>query len=1163
VSSPGDVLPERHRASQVIERLARRFSSVLSLEPIFWEWKALTADEHFQKNIDAPSTTDLVVMILWSKLGTPLPKQEFAGRITEKQVTGTEWEFEDAIGGYRENGRPTMLVYIKEAPVNATFDDPDDPRLDEIREHKRRLNSFLKEWFWDKEEAAYKGSKREFANTSIFEEMLERHLEDKLQQFVEEGASVSHAGHWHRGSPFRGLQPFDVDHADIFFGRTRARNELREMLVAQADRGLAFIAVVGASGSGKSSLVRAGLIPDLLLPGMVPEVELVRHAILRPRDEDANPLAALASALISALPELKSLGYTRQVLEELIADSKAKATLPITQGLTAARQTAQLPESAHARLLIVIDQLEELFTLPIAEKTMRGFVNALDNFARSSEAWVVATLRTDFIPRLAQDAKLAELARGTGTFLLSPPTSEELGQIILRPAEAAGVEYETDILTGRRLDEELRRAAGNNPGALPLLEYLLERLWQERDENGRLTFGAYKRLGGLEGAIGQRAEELFSSLPEPVQKALPEVLRALVTITWSEGKLAATSKTAALSSFAEGTPARQLIEALQAPEARLLVIDEDRLRVAHEALLVHWERAARQIAEDERDLRTRDRIEREAAEWQQASGEDGLLIPSGVRLSDAEDLLERRETELSAAVRHYIKASVRSHREQQERELELERERRIEAEQRTIRAEVAEKRAVAERNYARADRNRAIARRVALQQTRPDRESYESLLIQRAQEFETLADELWYGAHALERKLGPLVTQSQSGKAVAGIRPGLFDVDVIIAPPYQSGCFIVRYGNPVSPCLLIAEGGGHFSYPKGLKARLTELRKKAASDAPLEVELALVTHYDTDSVAGIACLLEDLKEAHDAGLSPLVKIKSVWFNHFFPENMDLPKKRSGARKTGPKEQIPRLASQLGIGVNEPFDYFVMPSEHGPTRVTLADGMTATVVAPDASWLRKWYQKWRNEAEKWGGDERDLVKDTSLGATEASSLDEAVLAISEGFSSPQIELLRAAEDFFELPPPPKSDKSLANQSSIVSLFEFGGRRMLICGDSRSDHISLGLSQAGLLTRDDRLHLDVMQVPHYGSHRNITPEFLAQVTADHYVITPNYMFNLPDDESLEMIVSARGDAQYTIHLPTLAALTWLDSTKWTPLLRERVVFHDNPTFTISVS
>lgn len=1167
MSSPGDVLPERHRASQVIERLAQRFGGALSLEPIFWEWEPLTAGKHFQENIVRPSTTDVVVMIVWSRLGTPLPKEEFIGRISGKQVTGTEWEFEDALGGYQDEARPDLLVYIKKAQVEARFDDPDDPRLDAIREDKRRLNSFLKTWFWDKKAAVFKGSQRDFSDTSVFEEMLERHLEKLMEQFIEKGVSVRPTGHWHRGSPFRGLQPFDVGHAEIFFGRTRARNELRETLVAQAERGSAFVAVLGASGSGKSSLVRAGLIPDLLLPGMVPGVGLVRYALLRPRDEDANPLAALASAMMSALPELKTLYYTQPVLEKHIAGSVDEAKLPLKQGLATAGQSAQLSESAEARLLIVVDQFEELFTLPIPEETKSSFVNALVNLARSSVAWVIITMRTDFIPRFAQVAQLAELARGAGTFLLSPPTPEELGQIILRPVEAAGLEYETDIRTGRRLDEELRRAAGDNPGALPLLEYLLERLWQERAAGGRLTFDAYTRLGGLEGAIGQRAEELFLSLPESVQKALPEVLRALVTVAWTEGAPAATSKTASLSSFVEGTPGRRLIDALQAPDARLLVIDGDRVRVAHEALLVHWERATRQINEDQRDLRTRDRIEREAAEWQQAAAntQAGLLIPSGVRLSDAENLLERQGTELSPLIRNYIESSVRSRRAEQEHELALERERRIEAEQRQIRAEVAEKRAAAERSYARAERNRALARRVAIQKIRPDRQRYEADLLQRATEFESQADELWNVAYTLERKLGLHAAPARYGEALAEPRSGLFDLDVITTLR-QSGCFIVRYGDPASPRLLIVEGGGWSAYPKGLKARLTALREQASPTAPLPVELAIVTHYDMDRVAGIARLLEELKEAKDAKDArqpPLAEIKAVWFNHFLPEDMDQTKKRTARPGTSPKEQIPRLASALGIGLNEPFDYFVMASERGPTRVTLAEGMSATVISPDADWLRRWYAKWRIEEAKRGGEVgADLVQQTSLDVSEVDSLDEAVGAISEGFSSPQIELLRAPADVVTLRAPAKADLSPANLSSIVTLFEFGGRRMLFCGDSRCDHISRGLSQAGLLPPGGGLHLDVMQVPHHGSVRNSTPEFFKRVTADHYVIVPHRFFRLPDKKLLEMIVSARGDAQYTIHLPSLASMSWLDPSKWSARLLQRTVAHDKDTFTVSV-
>jgi hypothetical protein len=1163
ISSPGDVIPERIRAGQVIKRLAQRFSDVLSVEPTFWESEPLTAGKHFQANIATPSQTDAVVTILWSRLGTPLPKDQFPGRISGNQVTGTEWEFEDALGGYRDARRPELFVYVKKAPVEARFDDPDDPRIDAIRRDKRRLNEFLKTWFWDEKEDVLKGSQREFTDTSMFEEMLERHLERFLQRFIEKRVPGRRAGRWHRGSPFRGLQPFDVGHEDIFFGRTRARNELREMLVAQAERGSAFVAILGASGSGKSSLVRAGLIPDLVLPGMVPGVELVRYALLRPRDEDANPLAALAAALMSALPELGPLQYSRPVLEQLIAGSVAEATLPVSQGLAAARQGAQLSNSAQARLLIVVDQFEELFTLPIPEATKRCFVDALDHLARSSVAWIIATVRTDFSPQFTQLAKLADLTRNAGTFLLSPPSPEEVGQIILRPAEAAGLEYETDIRTGRRLDEELRRAAGNNPGALPLLEYLLERLWQERDADERLTFNAYTRLGGLEGAIGQRAEELFLALPDSVQRTLPEVLRALVGVAWAEGSPVATSKTSSLSSFGEDTAARRLVDALHAPNARLLVVDGDRVRVAHEALLVHWARAVRHISEDQRDLQARDRLEREAAEWQQGAADTqaGLLIPAGVRLSDAEDLLQRRGSELSPLIRDYIARSVDSHHTQQTLELERERERRMEAEQRQIRAEVAEKRAAAERSYARAERNRALARRVAVQKIRPDRKRYKDQLMQRATEFESQADQLWNAAYTLERKLGPMAAPSGAEVAAQPLS-SLFDLDVITTG-YRAGSFIVRYGDPCSPRLLVVEGGDRAGYPNGLKARLTALREQASPAAQLLVELVIVTHYDMDRVAGIACLLEELKEASDATLPPLAQLKAVWFNHFLPENMENGERRP-TQAESPKEKIPRLASALGIELNEPFDYFVMASERGPTRVTLGQGMTATVIAPDAAWLQKWYAKWRvQEADRRGEFESDLVQQTSLDAIETNSLDEAVGAISEGFSSPHIELLRAPADVLTLPAPAQADVSVANLSSIVTLLEFSGRWMLFCGDSRCDHISRGLSQAGLLPLDGRLRLDVMQVPHAGSRRNITPEFFERVTADHYVIAPNRMFALPDEESLEMIVSARGDARYSIHLPPLAPMSWLDPARWTVDLRQRVVTHDSDTYTVSLS
>jgi hypothetical protein len=140
---------------------------------------------------------------------------------------------------------------------------------------------------------------------------------------------------------------------------------------------------------------------------------------------------------------------------------------------------------------------------------------------------------------------------------------------------------------GAGLDETIRQAATGEHGALPLLSFLLDQLWQRRTAEGLLTFAVYEELGGLEGAIGRRAEEVFQAQPEPVQRALTAVLRSLVTVEAGT----ATSRAASLAAFPEGSPERALIEALLHPQARLLVADDEdgaaQVRLAHEALLSH------------------------------------------------------------------------------------------------------------------------------------------------------------------------------------------------------------------------------------------------------------------------------------------------------------------------------------------------------------------------------------------------------------------------------------------------------------------------------------------------------------------------------------------------------------------------------------------------
>ncbi|MBF0157619.1 MAG: ATP-binding protein, partial [Magnetococcales bacterium] len=331
ISSPGDVNPEREVARRVIARLDREFSYHFRLEGLLWEREPLIATEHFQTMIMPPSSADIVLVILWSRLGSMLPPEKFQGAVTGKvPVTGTEWEFEDAVGAYRARGKPDLLLYRKLASVTGSFDD--EAVVASTLHQRRMVEAFLTHWFQDDSTGGFKAASHQFHDAGELEEMLEVHLRVLLRQRLNlpEGEVLQRGIHWHEGSPFRGLESFELKHAPIFFGRTRERMELRDALAAQAGRGCAFLLVFGASGSGKSSLVKAGLLADLKIPGVMEKVGLVRHALVRPSD-DEDPSAVLAGGFLSpeALPELTRLQYDRDSLAGLLRKVPEEVVLPI------------------------------------------------------------------------------------------------------------------------------------------------------------------------------------------------------------------------------------------------------------------------------------------------------------------------------------------------------------------------------------------------------------------------------------------------------------------------------------------------------------------------------------------------------------------------------------------------------------------------------------------------------------------------------------------------------------------------------------------------------------------------------------------------------------------------------------------------------------------
>lgn len=657
ISSPGDVFEERAIANRVIERLQSEYIGKVVLEPVLWEHEPLVATSTFQHQIVKPSDTDVVVAILWSRLGTRLPK-EFVREDGSRFESGTEYEFEEAIEGFRKNGKPDLLVYRKTAPPSVRLDD--EKELLERLEQKKKLDVFVDNWFHDKAEGTLTAAFHQFESPSDFETLLENHLHRLIDREIP--ASISSTSEaravWKQGSPFRGLEAFHFEHAPVFFGRTRAVSDILQALRDQDADGRSFVLVLGMSGGGKSSVARAGVLPMLSKPGVIEGVDVWRRAVFRPTDVRGDIFIGLAKALLreTALPSLDEDNEGPEELAHVLRESPQAATSMIKGALS--REKLADGKSANARLALLVDQMEEMYTQEeIGQEDREAFVDVLDALARCGRVWVIGTLRSDFYQAVGKLPKLVALKEGDGQYDLMPPTASEMGQMIRLPTRAAGLRFEEDPSSSERLDDMLRDAAAEHPEVLPLLQFTLEELYQRRTEDGMLTLAAYRDLGGVEGSLAQRAETVFKDLPDDVEAELPKVLNALVSIE-RDGYEQIGRKRALWSEATKGK-SREFIEAFV--ENRLFVTElaDDGsaiVTVAHEALLWHWPRVKEWVAQNRENLRIRGRITAATERWIADDRPSDLLLPSGKPLHEAESLLEQ-DLQLTDAENGFINAS--------------------------------------------------------------------------------------------------------------------------------------------------------------------------------------------------------------------------------------------------------------------------------------------------------------------------------------------------------------------------------------------------------------------------------------------------------------------------------------------------------------------------
>ena len=392
--------------------------------------------------------------------------------------------------------------------------------------------------------------------------------------------------------PFKGLASFDVDDADVFFGRERL---VAEMVARLA--GASLLGIVGPSGSGKSSALKAGLLPALR-QGVLPGSDDWAIALMRP---GAHPLRALEQAIAGTPPD--------------------------------------------GRLVIAVDQFEELFTACCDGAERTAFADALVAAVRDPRrrALVLIALRADFYGRCASYPELWRML-GANHVPVGPMRRDELRRAITLPARRAGLRVDAELVDALIADVE------GEPGALPLLSTALLELWRERDGR-RLRLSAYEHAGRVHGAVARLAERVYEGL-EPEQR--PGARAILVRLAGVGEREAVVRRRVPLAELERTSGAAEVLGALA--DGRLVIVSGEEAEVAHEALLREWPRLRAWLEEDAEGRRLHHQLGIAAREWDSRGRDPGELY-RGARLAAALDWSASHDPELQDVERAFVDES--------------------------------------------------------------------------------------------------------------------------------------------------------------------------------------------------------------------------------------------------------------------------------------------------------------------------------------------------------------------------------------------------------------------------------------------------------------------------------------------------------------------------
>ncbi|WP_164015243.1 TIR domain-containing protein [Pyxidicoccus trucidator] len=447
-------------------------------------------------------------------------------------------------------------------------------------------------------------------------------------------------------APYRGLLPFGREHARFFFGRDSEIQTVRDKLTQHP-----FVVVVGASGAGKSSLVLGGVLPRLE-DAATESGRPLRIQVMTPGDQ---PLRALANQLATLVPPEARLVTADELTHRLATRTEAFRNAVDTL-------TAEQPGT----FLLVVDQLEELFTHSAQEETSKdvaAFVSTLREAVEKGRdsIRVIATLRADFFERCLGLPVLRALMQDHQVLLgnLGP---EALRDAIVRPAQAVGAFLEKG-LAGTILKDVLQA-----PGTQPLLEHALYELWRAR-QGAWLTLSAYETSGGVSGALQRRAQSCYEALNPEEQEIARQLFLRLTALGEGTSDPDTRRRVARGELYFPGiAPERveHVLQVLSGPETRLVTADGDTVEVAHEVLIREWPTLRGWLNKNRRELRVHRRLTEAANEWEKRRRDPSYLY-TGSRLLESEEHFASSPRPMNQRERDFLEASL-SHRDAQKRE---------------------------------------------------------------------------------------------------------------------------------------------------------------------------------------------------------------------------------------------------------------------------------------------------------------------------------------------------------------------------------------------------------------------------------------------------------------------------------------------------------------